>query len=160
VVIHKPQGVYAAVEAAAISPDGGTLYACTLASTDGSSGTDLSTLAAYSATTGQMERVLFRFRGNSFSSCGPTIMDPSGRYLAFSGSPSPATSEPPPSSQGCQPYSSPNAGSPNESVSPMSVDPYYATSLSVTGAGCEITMLTSQIWDAFSGSLPAGGFAW
>jgi hypothetical protein len=152
VVIHKPQAVYAAVDAAAISPDGGTLYACTQASTYGSSST--STLAAYSASTGQLERVLFQFRGGSASGCGPILMDPSGRDLAFT------ASEPPSSSQGCQPASSPDPSSPNESVSPFSVDPYYVTSLSVTGAGCDIAMLPSQIWDAFSGSLPVGGFAW
>jgi hypothetical protein len=161
VVIHKPQGVYAAVDAAAISPDGGTLYACTLGGRYGSSGTNLSsTLAAYSASTGQMERVLFQFRGDPASSCGPAIMDPSGRYLVFSGSPRPVTSGPPSASQGCRPASSPGPSSPNESASPMSADPYYATSLSVTGAACDITMLPSQIWDAFSGSLPAGGLAW
>jgi hypothetical protein len=155
VVIHKPQGVYSAVDAAAISPDGGTLYACALVSTHGSSGTNLSgTLAAYSATTGQMERVLSQLRGDSASSCGPILMDPLGRYLVFS------ASEAPSSSQGCQPASSPSPSSPNASVSPFSVDPYYVTSLSVNGAGCGITMLPPQIWDAFSGSLPAGGFAW
>jgi hypothetical protein len=156
VVIRKPQGADAAVDAAAIGPEGGVLYACTLAGTDGSSRTNLSsTLAAYSASTGQMERVLFQFRGDSASSCGQAIMDPSGRYLAFSGSPTPVTGEPPPASHGCPP-----ALAPSESASPLSVDPYYATSLSVNGAGCDITMLPSQIWDAFSGSLPAGGFAW
>jgi hypothetical protein len=151
VVIHQPQGVSAGVDAAAISPDGGTLYACT----QGSSGANPSgTLAAYSASTGRMERVLVQFRGDSPSSCDPILMDPSGRYLVFSASGQPS------SSQGCQPASSPDPSSPNDSASPFSVNPYYATSLRTTGAGCDITMLRSQVWDAFSGSLQVGGFAW
>jgi hypothetical protein len=78
VVLNQPRARYAGIDAAQISPDGGTLYACTTA---GSAWTqETTTLAAYSATTGQRTRVLRSWPPSAALSCALT-MDPAGRYL-------------------------------------------------------------------------------
>jgi hypothetical protein len=77
IVLRQPQGRYAGVDAVAISPDGGTLYACT--HSGGTASRIFETLAAYSVTTGQRTRVLSTGQVTDLS-CRLT-MDPSGRYL-------------------------------------------------------------------------------
>jgi hypothetical protein len=78
VVLRPPHARYADVDAAELSPDGRTLYACT--STSSSYPVSTTTLAAYSATTGQRTRVLRTWPPSAALSCNLT-MDPSGRNL-------------------------------------------------------------------------------
>lgn len=78
VVVHQPQGANAGVGAVAMSPDGGTVYACTNAG-----GTPLqpsNTLAAYNATTGQQTKVLLSGPAAAGLSCGLAV-DLSGGSL-------------------------------------------------------------------------------
>jgi hypothetical protein len=76
-VLLRPPGNAAGVAMAVLSPDGGTLYACTRACTSpGSAGP---ALATYSTATGRQTGVLRAWPANT--SLDALSMDPSGRYL-------------------------------------------------------------------------------
>ncbi len=76
-VLLRPRGSNAGVALAVLSPDGGTLYACTQDCT--SPGAVGPALAAYSTATGRQIGVLHTWPANT--SLDAVSMDPSGRYL-------------------------------------------------------------------------------
>jgi hypothetical protein len=74
--LHQPPSGYPRVETAGLSPDGATLYACTLS---GPGNAATLTLAAYGATTGQRTGVLHTWPAATGSGCD-MIIDPAGGY--------------------------------------------------------------------------------
>jgi hypothetical protein len=76
-VLLRPRGSSAGVASAVISPDGGTLYACTQACT--SPGAAPPALAVYSTATGRQTGVLHTWP--AMTSLDALTVDPSGRYL-------------------------------------------------------------------------------
>jgi hypothetical protein len=76
-VLLRPRGSSAGVAMAVLSPDGGTLYACTQACT--SPGAAGPALAAYSTATGRQIGVLRNWPAKT--SLDALSIDPSGRYL-------------------------------------------------------------------------------
>jgi hypothetical protein len=74
--LHQPPSGYPSLETAGLSPDGATLYACTL---NGPGNAATLTLAAYRATTGQRTGVLHTWPAATGSSCD-MIIDPAGGY--------------------------------------------------------------------------------